>query len=181
MMTEMMAEPSLLAALLEAQSALRGMTWPCPDLDCTEVAPGLFIGGIPSWSSLNVDVVVLAALEYQPTALPDLARFLVLRCPLDDDYFHFSKEAKQAAIKTVLQIVHLLKQGKSVLITCLAGRNRSALLAAMTLMLGFQFSAQQAIEQVRSRRSLSKRLKPDEILSNPQFTHFLERLGKAQI
>lgn len=99
--------------------------------------------GIP----LPFDVIVLAAMEYQP----DLPGYEVIRVPLDDGPPPDS--ATRGLIRAAArEIAARVRAGKRVLVTCWQGRNRSGVLAGLALVeLGFPRSL--AVSRIRRLRN----------------------------
>lgn len=79
------------------------------------------------------DVVVLAAVEYQP----DLPGYRVLHVPLEDRFPpHPPPDARvQAAIRgAAREVARSVRSGRRVLVTCRQGRNRSGVIAGLALV-----------------------------------------------
>ena len=87
----------------------------------------------PAGVRLPFDVIVLAAMEYQP----DLPGYEVIRVPLDDG--PPPNEATRRRIRAAArEIAARVRTGERVLVTCWQGRNRSGVLAGLALVnLGF--------------------------------------------
>lgn len=97
----------------------------------TKLINRFYIGSAPG-SCLGFDVVVLCAREYQPNAkMFDPA--LVIRIPLADTHRPFSEEGLRSLDDLATVLSRLWGEGRSVLVTCIMGRNRSALVSALTL------------------------------------------------
>lgn len=128
-----------------------------------EVAPGLFVGSKPApGHHPDVDVIVLAAQEYQPAAdlFPGVE---VLYAPLDDDPTRPMREDEIAlATKTGSRVARRMRAGRRVLSTCAMGLNRSALIAAIAMHDVFGMSADEIIRRLRRARGAWS-------LSNPNF------------
>lgn len=110
-----------------------------------------------------IEVVVLSAREFQNVPLP--AHVTVFRAVLDDDApaDRHLERIKLAAS----QVASCLRSGKSVLVTCAAGLNRSGVITARALTkMGLEVQA--AIDLVRKARG-------PIALSNPHFVAFLKR------
>lgn len=115
-----------------------------------EILPGLWLGNFMDArdSSDRVDVVVNCT-----TNLP----FFVsdekphVRIPLEDNESENATLAPYLATALVYLRTHLLG-GKSVLVHCFAGIQRSAALVAAYVMCDKQISADEAVEFVRARR-----------------------------
>jgi len=101
-------------------------------LDYTYLLPGRLAQGSAPAVGVRVpfDVIVLAAMEYQP---PDLPGYYVLHIPLDDGPRPDRKT--QAYIRDAArEIARLVRMRHRVLITCWQGRNRSGVLSGLALV-----------------------------------------------
>jgi len=137
------------------------------------VQPNIAMGGAVLDSTAlfeEFDIIVMCAGEWQPTlTLPEDRTKRVIRLPFDDTY--------EALIPSVLRSLHLTanelvaqhKTGKRILITCMAGRNRSGILAGLVLMKRFGMSGDEAILVIRDARGPAA-------LSNPSFSSYLQSL-----
>jgi protein-tyrosine phosphatase len=116
----------------------------------------------------GVNVLVLCAQEYQPThaAFPGVR---VIHAPLTDDDRADYDRATLAAQAAYLE----WRRGRTVLVTCLMGRNRSALVSVLLLHLITGIPTQQLIEHVRTHRT---DIIGARALSNPDFVRFLLRV-----
>lgn len=114
-------------------------------MDADRIAKGLYVGSVPQTCGA-FDAVVLAAEEFQDLPL----RCTVIRAPLDDAVP--SREEVRIALWAARQVQKLRKKGARVLVTCAQGRNRSALIAALVLMMD-GLSVDQAIQLIRERRT----------------------------
>ncbi len=147
-----------------------------------EVLNGLWIGSAPPIASAHensnqkplayqFDTLVLCAQEYQL----DPALFSVpevLYAPMDDAFEPISKQTAGTALKAARAVVQRLADDQRVLVTCLAGRNRSGMVCALALMLGPPgLAAGEAIELVRAARG-------PNALANPHFVRFLQSLAE---
>lgn len=140
-------------------------------LDATRLLPRLHIGGVPSSAEAvqraGFGLLVLCAAEIQP---PDaaLGTLRTLRCPLVDDPTVQMPQADWArAVKTAERVCREMLAGRSALVTCAQGINRSAMVCAIVLhLLTFQ-PAEEVIHHVRRRRQGA--------LRNPQFVRALTR------
>ena len=146
--------------MLEAQPA---------KLDADEVAPGLWVGRTPpnGVKLPGIDVVVLAAVEKQTRYFPGSK---IIQCPLDDAVP--STADVERAIRCAEAVSRHRARGKTVLVACDMGINRSAWIAAMSLVLD-GMDAEEAIAQVRRRR----RLVVGHALSNQDFVRVVRMLG----
>lgn len=152
----------------------RTKTLRSPTLDAHLVAPRLFVGSRPAPGRYRwISVVTLCAKEYQPPsfAFPGMT---VLRVPLDDDRWHPLSQVDAAlVVSNAKTIARYLNGGSPVLVTCHAGLNRSALVAAIAMMLAYDQSADEAITQIRDLRS-------PHALFNPRFEEFIYSFAKTR-
>ena len=133
------------------------------------VATNLWVGSAPTTRDDrravidNFDVIVFCAEEFQPKAklFPGVE---VVRCGIDDDVITW-REMK-LVILTAAYIHAVRGDRERTLVTCWQGRNRSALVAALAMIIG-TYTPRQAIATVRERRKIP------HVLSNPSFTQFL--------
>jgi hypothetical protein len=124
------------------------------EIDANEIIPGLYQGSIPPEGPLlrsaGVGMLVLAAIEHQPSArrFPGVA---VLHAPLDDHLDPMTLE-EVLLIRVMGQLVaEHVAGGGAVLVTCQAGLNRSGIITAAALcQLGL--SPRQAVRQIRRQR-----------------------------
>lgn len=123
-------------------------------IDASEIIPGLlYQGSIPprgrALADLGFDVLLLCAAQYQP-APANYPGVEVLYCPMHD--VESLDEGELAwAEQTSSAVVARIEKGKRVLVTCMAGLNRSALVTALTLIkLGYRPS--DAIRWVQQHR-----------------------------
>jgi protein-tyrosine phosphatase len=145
-----------------------------PPIDASLVAPRLFVGSRPPPGRYRwFNVVVLCAKEYQPPsfAFPGMT---VLRLPLVDDFVHPLSAVDTALVTSNARtIARYLNGGSCVLVTCRAGINRSALVAAIVMQLAYDMDADEAIEQIRDTRS-------PVALSNPRFEQFVRHFEETR-
>lgn len=135
-------------------------------LDASNIVRRLWVGGKPPTDRElpDFDVLVLCAQEIQPAQLG--FRGLVLRCPLPDAALDNQELARVFVIAK--RVGEQLVAGKSVLVTCAMGINRSALVASLALGLITRMSADELVRVMRSRRHT-------ECLSNEHFRAILKR------
>jgi protein-tyrosine phosphatase len=133
----------------------------------SEIVPGLFVGSRPLFGRHpDVDVIVLAAEEYQPPAelFPGVE---VLHTPLDDDPRRPLRPDEILAATTAgSRVARRLRAGRRVLCTCRMGLNRSALIAALALHEIYGMSADKIVARIRQARGAWA-------LSNPNFEKML--------
>lgn len=125
---------------------------------------------IPGISALPFDVLVLCAQEYQPTdkLFPNNK---VLHVPFDDAD-PISKEEAHRACRGGAVVAQLIRDRKTVLVTCMAGRNRSGLVTGFALM-NLGYSGPHAVEHIRKCRG-------ENALSNEFFVRLLCEYSKRQ-
>lgn len=134
--------------------------------ECSNISKHLWVGSEPDLSSPieGIDVVVLCAREIQPAATGFTGR--ILRCPLPDCELH--QQELSLAMLIAREIARDVHAGKRVLVTCAAGRNRSALVAALALGHLTRASADQLVALIRARRR-------QDCLTNEHFVAYLRR------
>lgn len=123
------------------------------------IIPGLYVGGLASVSQLpcdigHVDCLVLCAkelVELQPVdeALPDFTE--LLRCPLRD-VENPEPELMELATATAREVAARIMTGKTVLVMCSEGVNRSGLVAALALL---ELGCRDPIGLLREQRHVS--------------------------
>lgn len=146
------------------------------------VLGGLWIGNAPpilsahergtnSRALASFDTIVLCAREYQPEA-GLFGGQEVIHAPMDDNFEFMTKECAETAARAARNVIARISEGSQVLVTCLAGRNRSGLVCALALCFGPErLSSNDAIRLVRDARG-------QHALRNPLFVRFLESLAK---
>lgn len=147
-----------------------------PGLDATEVYPNLFIGAGPrpgAVPSEAIDVLVLTAAEYQPED-DEFPGVEVWRAKLYDEKDKpLDLKAINAAVKTGQKVAKALSAGKTVLVTCRSGLNRSAFVVAVALMTLTRTGAGDVVEYLREKRG-------DDVLSeSDQWEQVLERFTSS--
>ncbi len=133
----------------------------------SEVVPGLFVGSKPApGRHTGIDVIILAAEEYQPPA--ELFHGAeVIHAPLDDDPDRPMREDEIATvIRTARRVARRLRAGRRVLASCAMGLNRSSLIAALAMHEVYGMSADEIIALIRRARGAWA-------LSNPNFEQLL--------
>jgi protein-tyrosine phosphatase len=113
----------------------------------------------------GVDVLVLCAREWQDA---DAYEGLEVICAPGDDDSRAHRMAKflptwKAAAR---QVVEHVKAGRTVLVTCMAGLNRSGMVTALALTELTNLSGEKIVELVQSRRT--------DALCNPTFASYIE-------
>lgn len=142
-----------------------------------EVGHNLWVGSVPTDPAAvakKFDALVLAAEEFQDVfpahKYPGIKLILA---PLDDA--KPTHEEKIRALKAALEVYDLNKKGKKVLVTCAKGVNRSALIAALALVLAGS-TAQQAISKIRKARKPVSGATP---LFNQHFVKLVKEIDQA--
>jgi hypothetical protein len=142
-----------------------------------EIVDGLYIGGAPVDNDAidkQFDGLVLAAREFQDVfPVHKYPGTYVVHAPLDDA--RLSREDKVKALAAGLKVYELREAGKKVLSTCAKGVNRSALIAAISLILEGR-TAKEAISLIRKKRKPVSGALP---LFNPHFVKFLYEIDDA--
>jgi protein-tyrosine phosphatase len=138
------------------------------------IAPNLWQGSAPmpggGLRRAGFDVVVFCAEEFQPPSsmYPGV---LAIHAPNDDNGSRAPTRLEiETARKASRLVAAYVAEGRKVLVTCMAGRNRSGLVTAMAICRLYGVSGREAMWHVkRKRRSPS-----GEALTNPQFESLLE-------
>lgn len=144
-------------------------------IDATRVGSKLYIGSRPGPELLKhgFDVVVLCAKERQDV-WPDIH---TIRVPFNDSELSYRTYTR--AVKAAMAVTRYRLAGQRVLVTCNMGVNRSALVAALSLMQLERLSARDVLERIRRLRGPHVQFVP---LSNPDFEEALyhfERLARG--
>lgn len=117
------------------------------------------------------DVVVLSASEWQPEVIPPDRTKDVLRINMHDVDSHLAlgPEVRSKLGSLVSTLEKLYREEKRILITCMAGMNRSGLVTALLMMRALGHTPKTAISLIRDARGPSA-------LSNPTFVRYIESL-----
>lgn len=137
-------------------------------LDASNIVRRIWVGSAPPMDRRlpHFSMVVLCAAEIQPQATTWGCR--VVRVGIPDDAL--SRPELRRAVLGARAVVDEVQHGGRALVTCAAGRNRSALVAGIAIIqLAPRMTADDVVELIRGRRS------PD-CLSNPHFREILRRL-----
>lgn len=138
-------------------------------IDANRLVERLWIGSAPDadkdLGACGFDTVVLCAEEYQPRGAFGSAR--VLHAGFDDA--QMDARTAHVAMRAAEEVARRWRRGERVLVTCMAGRNRSGLVSALALCLIGGVSGKQALRHVQMMRPTS--------LANPDFAKFLTTLG----
>jgi protein-tyrosine phosphatase len=147
---------------------------PTSELDADEVYPGIWVGSVPRVRGgplLKIFThVVLCAEEFQFPA-EEFTEHTIVHCPFEDEDTVMGAKTMAMVFSTARAVAEAQAAGGSILVTCAAGRNRSALVAALAMrMLGVEPWI--AIEKIRARRS-------PQCLSNTCFQRIILGHNKA--
>lgn len=136
-------------------------------LDASNIVPRLWLGATPPLDRdlPDFDLLVLCAAEVQPERVAFHGQ--VVRCPVVNDVL--SHQELSRVIISSRMVAQALGAGKRVLVTCAAGINRSALVAALALARLTRASAADLIMLMRKKRH-------PNALSNAFFQHVLNNL-----
>lgn len=144
--------------------------------NASRIHENLWVGSAPPIGpgvSQAFDCLVLSAIEYQPE--PGCFNGVeVYRLPLNDDGSPMTVEEMKEAIKAARKVMSWLFEGKTVLVTCHMGLNRSGLIAALAMFYGFGASVEDAVISVKEARG-------PRALSNRYFISFLNSYCKRNI
>lgn len=99
--------------------------------EATRLMPRFYLGSAPT-ENPGYTYIVLCAQEYQPDTLPGEG-CQILRMPLSDDVRPFSRLRREQLDGAAALIGRKWKQGHRVLVSCVMGRNRSALVSALAI------------------------------------------------
>lgn len=140
-----------------------------PSFDAIVTHPGLLAQGDATSTgapSRAFDLVVLCAEEYQPHrgTFPSTTR--IVYAPIDDAVLS-PREAYTAEVASDV-VARTLQAGRRALVTCMAGRNRSGLVSALSLCRLYGCSGTEAVAMVRARRP--------NALTNESFVDYLSRI-----
>lgn len=132
----------------------------------------IYMGGAPPIKmKSDFTDIFLCAREYQPDSNL-FGEAHVHQYPFFDDYQKVTNdEFKQIAL-AVSAACHAVERGGKILITCMAGLNRSGLVTALTLMKVLNLPSHIAIMQVRSSRG-------PRAISNPLFEKIIREVGRV--
>lgn len=152
-----------------------------PPIDASRVSPRLYVGSRPEAGPLLHDlgfhVIVLCALpeEYGGGRYGERYHGVeVVACPLDDSERPISRAELSLAEETAARVATAVYRGRRALVTCMQGRNRSALVAALVLRRLTRCSGRRASEMVRTAREAT--LGPGTVLCNASFNRYLRSL-----
>ncbi len=140
-------------------------------LDASNVATRLWVGSKPPFDRdfPGFDLLVLCAQELQPTRLAFHGR--VIRCPIPDGALDHQELTR--AVLAAKGVADALVAREHVLVTCSAGINRSALVAALAMARLTRLTADDIIARLRERRA-------PNALFNTHFQEVLRRLVRVR-
>jgi hypothetical protein len=146
-------------------------------MNADQVATNLWVGAAPADPKevdKKFDALVLAAEEFQDIfpAHKYPGTHLIL-APMKDA--KPTSEEKVLALQAGLRVYELNKAGKRVLVTCAKGVNRSALVAALAMVIG-GLKMEKAIGMIRKHRKPVSKAVP---LFNEHFVSFIRALSDA--
>lgn len=144
-------------------------------MDANKIVEHLYQGSKPSLKDAKelahiFDALVLAANEHQldtDKILPTLHVRL-------NDYpsVPITEKEKELAVKAGKAVADMIDDGKDVMVTCVAGLNRSGLISALALMNSHhKMTPQQAMSTIRQARPMA--------LFNKSFISFLKSLATS--
>jgi protein-tyrosine phosphatase len=128
----------------------------------------LYQGGRPppgdGLAKAGIDVLVLAAKEHQDAGAHE--GLIVICAPGDDDLRpHRLARFIDGWRAAAEQVVEHIKAGRNVLVTCMAGQNRSGLIVGMALCMLTGCNGKEAVVAVQTRRPYG--------LNNSTFARYL--------
>ena len=145
----------------------------------SEIVPGLWQSGFPNdfefLKKAGFDLVVFCARELQPD-VEDM-KHLKFRCGLSvvcapmDDCDMVGEELRrtlETAARAASEVARCVREGGSALVTCAAGRNRSGLVSALSLVLLHGVPGSVALEVVKRKRA--------KALTNESFAEALRKV-----
>jgi len=124
--------------------------------DFDEVWPGICVGSHPprgDWAQrAGFQLLVLTAFQRQPPA-EQYQGVLVVHAPLTDDAFEIVEGDWERAMLAAQEVASVSCSGQRVLVSCVEGRNRSGLVAALAVHILTGMSGQDACSKVQAGRS----------------------------
>ena len=135
-----------------------------------KITDNLYIGDAPIIGphiGVYFDDLFLCAKEYQPVDC--FQNVSVHSMHLSNDGSIMTSNERIQVIRAASNILDMLNENRMVLVTCMAGRNRSGIVCALALMCGAngnRMESEEAISFVRNSRG-------PMALSNSQFVNFL--------
>lgn len=125
-----------------------------------KISDNLYQGGVPpsgpALRKAGIDVLVLCAKEWQDPSKKAHPGVTVIRCggddSLDPDVLADCLPAWQHAAR---QVVAHVRDGKNVLVTCMAGQNRSGIVVAMALAELTALSGEEIVSHIQRARPMA--------------------------
>lgn len=149
-------------------------------LDATRLHRGLYMGSAPTTGNivraLGFDVLVLCAEEYQLRSR-NFPGVLVLHAPLDDDPTGVTPRDADTMFAAGREVAKHMSQGRKVLVTCMAGRNRSGVVSALAL---YFLTGAPGVQIVRHIRRTRVGIDGGASLTNPRFVELLRQLPEIR-
>lgn len=148
-----------------ADGKYRNWNWIVPN----KLAQGGYPGAHPGLFQA-FDVIVYMAEEGQPKLVAPAGK-AVLRGPIDDDVYRpVPAEVGRLLQQLAVQCARFVQQNKSVLITCMEGRNRSGVLMGLTLLKLYPgWPPEQAVKLIKRHRKAPS----GPALANTMFEQYL--------
>ena len=120
------------------EKAFYGNGGPQPlGIDATRLDKGLWIGSKPeigrAVGESGFDLLVLCAEEYQPPS-GEFPGVDVIHAPFDDNDIGPTSQEKKIARSAAKRVAAAVRNGSRVLVSCIAGRNRSGLVCGLALV-----------------------------------------------
>lgn len=153
------------------------------ELDASHIIGKLYVGSFPPLGSVlrkYMDVVVLCAQERQVDK-NNFRGMSVRHCPLYDDGTPMDEQEHNRARVVARHIRRDLDRGRRVLVTCMAGLNRSALVGGLALMMPSGLSMNRVLDHSTPSclnsvqvTFLMRRARGERALSNPWFVRELQ-------
>jgi protein-tyrosine phosphatase len=144
------------------------------EIDAEQIVPCLYQGSVPPTGEAlrlaRFSVLVLAAWQYQPKS-ENFPGVRVIHAPFSDS-LALTESDIEAYMTTAFMVAREVRNGSRVLVTCLAGKNRSGMINALAIRNLFGVSGSTAMNMVRDGR------KREEALSNATYQQFLMSLPR---
>ena len=125
-------------------------------IDASEITTGLWVGSAPpvgrTLARVGFSTLALCAAEHQPSrdSFPGVS---VVRASLIDDGSPLTPVQIEEALWLSGHLAAACRRGKGVLVTCMQGRNRSGLIAALTFSRMTGCDGKTAMRAVQTRRA----------------------------
>jgi protein-tyrosine phosphatase len=146
-------------------------------MNAHEVSKNLWVGAVPTDPaavSKQFDALVLCAKEFQDVFPQHMyPKTDLILAPMNDG--KPTDKEKYIALKAALGVRSHLDKGHKVLVTCAAGVNRSALVAALAMMMG-EDTAKSAVDTIRKKRKATSGATP---LFNVNFVKYINEVWDA--